>query len=57
MITVLSNANPSPSVFGRVIGLITESNLAHLAQEFRAFAAYVGKDYKAARAQYPFLEW
>ena len=57
MIPVLSNANPSPSVFGRVLGVITESRIAHLARGVRTLAADVRKDRDAARAQYPFLEW
>ena len=48
----MSNANTSPTTFSRVLG-----SISHLAREIRSFATYVRKDHKAARAQYPFLEW
>ena len=57
MSLVFSNLHTFRSIFSRVLGAVTGSPMAHLAREIRAFAAYVRKDYKAARAQYPFLEW
>ena len=52
MSIVFSNANTSPTIFSRVL-----DRISYLARAIRSFATYVRKDHKAARAQYPFLEW